>query len=353
MLWILTLFLFYVLHYYVGPKNKEMLPYSMISQGVIVICIILWLADLSFDRSMHLFILSASIATVIASVYYLYNSLDKIWIISSRLGLTDKSLPNVNFISQTVFIFSTLTLYQAFFKDKNKKIYIILFVIQLIFILLSGTKRAIIGLPVFYIIFMFIKNKKSFFRFALPLIIIIGLFIYLIFYTELLYNIVGERLEGMLYALGIVQNDSFNIGDNSTNIRKDLFNSAMNMIPDTPIFGYGFGYFETHSGLNTKVQTFHSHNNYLEIFLSYGIFGFMLYYNMFIRTTLRLIKRKSKTIIRYLFLTFFLVLFIIIEPSSVTFSFMPTYYLYLYFAYMYSWERDYNSLENTIINSRK
>jgi O-antigen ligase len=127
----------------------------------------------------------------------------------------------------------------------------------------------------------------------------------------------------------------------------------MNMIPDTPIFGYGFGYFETHSGLNTKVQTFHSHNNYLEIFLSYGIFGFMLYYNMFIRTTLRLIKRKSKTIIRYLFLTFFLVLFIIIEPSSVTFSFMPTYYLYLYFAYMYSWERDYNSLENTIINSRK
>ncbi len=343
LIWILLLFSFYTFHYFLAPQNKEISVYSMLSQCVIVLCIILWLCDLEYEGAFDVFVFSASIASVVISLYYVYYSIGDVLLLNMRLGgVTDNVLSNINYTSQIVLMISSLSLYKIFFEKKYNKLYVIIFFIQFLFILLSGTKRAIISLPIFYIVFILIKNRRSFFKYILPLTIGLGLFIYLLLNNELLYNIAGERLEGMFYALGIVQDNKFDIGDNSTNIRKELFNTAIGMIPETPIWGRGLGYFETHSGLNTHVQIFHSHNNYLELYLCYGLIGFLMYYSIFFRTTIRLFRKKKKSTMVYLFLAYFLVLYVIIEPSSVTFYTLPIYYLYLYFAYLYSWKRDSN-----------
>ena len=350
------MFLFFFLHYYLAPLNIEMRPFGMLSQGVIVICVIFWLSDLPFERAMYLFIVSATIASVMASVYVLSLYLNDIDVMIMRLGWGDESrtIRNINFISQSVFIYSTFTLYQAFFREKNNKMFALLFLIQFIFIVLSGTKRAIIGLPVFYLVFTFLNHRKSFFKYVIPAILGIGLFGYLLINIEFLYNIAGYRLEGMLYAFGIIEDSRYYIWDSSTEGRKLVYIAAFNMIFDTPLLGHGFAYFQTHSvGFNSSIHVLHTHNNYLELFLNYGFVGFVLYYSIFIRTTLRLIRRKNKTIMTYFFLTFFFVLYFIIEPSSVTFNVLPIYYLYLYFAYMYSWKQDSYSPNNKMLKSEE
>lgn len=336
LLWIVALFLFFWLHSILGPYNKDMPLYSMLSQGLIVIIVILWLGDLPIERAFYLFIVSSTIASVLVSIYVLtYYLGNNIMAINARLGADSDFLEirNINFISQSVFLFSTLTMYQVFFGEKNNKIFAFLFIIQLILVLLSGTRRAIIGLPLFYIAFTYIKQQKLFYKYFLPLILGVGLFLYLLINNEFLYNIAGNRLEGILYVLGITNG----IGDDSTVLRKTLFDESFKMIPLTPFWGNGFAYFETHSiGLNTGIISYHSHNNFMELYLNYGIFGFILYYSVFIGTMFRLIRRRNKTRITFLFITFFFFLFFIIEPSSVTYFELPTYYLYLFFAYIYS-----------------
>ncbi len=278
--------------------------------------------------------------------------LDDILAFGGRLGEEDSTgaIRNINFISQSVFIFSTFTMYQVFFGQKNNKIFFILFIIQMVLIALSGTKRAIIGLAIFYIILTYIKYHKSFFKYTVSIILVIGLLSYLLINNAFLYEIIGFRIEMMLFDLDITQSIGRGLIDRSTEMRKELMFDAFNMTLDTPILGNGYAYFQTHSvGFNSATRTYHSHNEYLELFINYGFIGFVLYYSRFMRTTYRLVKKKNKTVLTYFFLIFFLYFFLIIEPSSVTYYSLPIYYIYLYFAYMYSWERDSSTLSKNLL----
>ncbi len=352
LVWILFLFIFFMLHYYIGQRNKEMGVFGMMSQMVIVVCVILWLGDLPFDRAMYIFMVSATIASVLASVYVLFFHLGDVLTYGERLGSDEEStaLRNINYVAQNVFLFASFTLYLAFFGEKKKKIYILLFMIQFVLVVLSGTKRAIIGLVVFYIILTIFKYRKSVYKHFIIIIFVIGTFFYLIINNDFLYNIVGFRIEVMLYDLGVYNVIGRNIQDSSTGLRLELFNDAYKMALDTPILGHGYAYFETHSvGFNSAFRGYHSHNNYLELIINYGLIGFILYYGIFIRTTFRLIRKKNKTNLTHLFLTFFLILYFVIEPSSVTYYVLPTYYLYLYFAYIYSFKRNTSTLSKNLL----
>ena len=339
--WILTLFAFFMLHYYLMPINQHASIFAWLTQLVIVLCVIFMLGSLTFERAMYLFMISATIASVLASVYTLVYFSGESIAYMLRLGDINSTggLRNINYIAQNVFFFSTFTLYLIYTKKKNR-IYVIFFIIQLILVLLSGTKRTFFSLTIFLIVLNYERFRKSFLKNSLLLIFYLGVLLYFLFNNDLLYNILGSRIEIMLADLGLIQANSLNLIDNSTNIRRLLWDEASKMAYDTPLLGYGHAYFQTHSfGFNTAESTFHTHNQYTELYLSFGIFGFLLYYSLFVTTTIRLIRKKNKTEMTYLFLAFFVALFFIIEPSSVTYHVLPTYYLYLFFAYMYSMQK--------------
>ncbi len=343
--WIFGVFVFYIIHYYLSPQYAELQILTVFNQGFCAILIILWIGDVDFNKSLYITVISTSIASVIISVYTINFFLSvNIFEIVERLGSDNSSseIRNINFIAQSILFFSSFTLYYYYYEKNRNFIFFVVSIVQFSFILLSGSRRALLGYAVFFVVLVYLKNKRAIFK-TIPIIVfmILGM-LYIIMNNDVLYSIVGYRLEGLMNMIGL--SDS-NVIDRSTEIRADLFFAGLNMISQNPILGNGYAYFETHSiGFNAVYAVYHTHNNYLELFLNYGIIGFILYYYIFFKTYLKLTSKKDKSPLTYLFLTFFIILFVIIEPSSVTFSELPIYYFYLYLPYMYSKQNTFSRI---------
>ena len=88
---------------------------------------------------------------------------------------------------------------------------------------------------------------------------------------------------------------------------------------ESPLIGYGIDNYRILLGKNIGLITY-AHNNYIELLVGVGILGTVIYYAMYVNALICLLRSKKNLNLRYLFLTFLLVVFIIDFASVNYFS---------------------------------
>ena len=189
-------------------------------------------------------------------------------------------------------------------------------------VILTGSRNGILIL-LLYIVFIFNMIYKR--KIALKIIlIIIGIGGIGIAITKIpvLYDIIGERLIELLQHF--FGNDT---AEGSIMARERFTNYAIDWIKEKPLLGYGVGAFK-------YVYDNVTESNYLEMLVSGGVFGLIIYYLYSIPVIKRFLVIKEKDdVVKILF---FIILSIwIIEYGSVTFlsraylMFIPVYFAYI------------------------
>ena len=344
-LWLATLFLFYVLHnYFLYPKNSPLGKVDFISQFLITFIIIIWTLNLEFKQALRCLTIAGALASI-AMLFYLFTTgitsfLAEAMTGYTRLGKENDYIRNMNYVTLLVLLFSAFSLYYAFYSSQ-KKFFLFLFFFQVCLILLSGSKKAFLGAVMIFVGLYFLKYGRKIFKYVIPLSFTMFLVLYLLLHNTFLYNVIGYRLEAGLAVIGFeIENSQLEqTALNSDNLRIELLEKAIEMSSDIPLLGKGFAYFQTHTiGFNSINHVYHSHNNYLELYINYGIIGFLLYYSMYIYTFLKILFKRKEPL-GYVFIIFFIVLFFILEPTIVSFYMSPCIYLFLYMSYRYLLEK--------------
>lgn len=136
---------------------------------------------------------------------------------------------------------------------------------------LSGSKKAIIIILVTLLLYILRSSKSHKVRnVMLAVLLLIGA-LYAIYNVPFLYDFVGHRFEDML--------DAFfeEGGDRSSQIRQNMMQFGMEAFAKKPILGYGPSGFANLYGFISGAAVY-SHNNFIEILVSTGLVGFVLYY---------------------------------------------------------------------------
>lgn len=186
----------------------------------------------------------------------------------SRIGV------EINYNANTVgFILSMSGIISLFlFKYHNSKQFLIFSGLFIFFSLFSGSRKALAVLFVGILIIMSlsIKNKKRLFlSFGLS-IILVGFLYYAIINIQPLYEILGRRVESFIS----IFTGSGKV-DNSTNTRISMIARGYQLFLEKPLFGYGLGTYTFLGGFGM-----YSHNNYIEMLVSVGLIGTLIYYFM-------------------------------------------------------------------------
>lgn len=203
--------------------------------------------------------------------------------------------------------------------NKNRKIYILGLCILLPCMMLNGTKKNIIAMIVFFVLYCIFNAKNPLDAFLKVLILGIGIvFLYnFIISNDYLYSVIGYRIE--LYVKSIV-NDDIETFDNSTRDRTLMRKEATQYFKESPIYGNGISSFMYKFGDKYGIYLY-SHNNYLEILCDLGIIGFIIYYSWFLRSVIFLIKRiLSKKDYLEIFMLSFLITELVLDYGTVSFD---------------------------------
>ena len=183
---------------------------------------------------------------------------------------------------------SSLFLY---FKEK-KKLYLIPQILFWIVIIWSGSRDCCaFGLVADSLLYflcgkndIFSKLKKGFF---IGIVALLGLVI--VMKVPAAYNIIGYRFEGYIKKTEM-----------SAISRDTMKDTAIRLIKEEPVWGYGIGTFQTFSG---SFGTW-AHNNYLELMVGGGIILTILYYIPIIIAFLKVLFKKNKDIYEKLAFSF-------------------------------------------------
>lgn len=319
-IWLVTIFTMYNLWGVFFTNESGKFPFAYInSHFIIVVEIISCFIGLDTNEVVEKISDVSIISSIMSIIYVVVNEKSMIMFGNVRIGTSTSG--NVDVFGMYLGIMSIFTLYRAMMQQK--KIYYLLYGVQVAFMLLTGSKQALIYIAVAFYAFTIYTNKNKAYKYIIALAVAIA-FIYSIFNVPVLYELVGHRIQIMLVSFG------FNINgieaSRSTDLRMDMIRKAFDLFWDNPIFGGGYGYFATRSGFNV-----YSHNTYTEILVSYGLFGFILYYLYFFKTTIRYLFIKSRSKEAQLFLVI-MVSVLLGDTVRITFSQTALNYVLLFLA---------------------
>lgn len=161
--------------------------------------------------------------------------------------------------------------------NKRRRVYYLLFAINLIFMILSASRKAFLflGIPLAVMLILSSKNSAKIIR-NIIIVILMGLIaLLLLFNVDFLYELVGNRLETMINGfLGVGEVDA------STLTRLSLIEYGIEWFKDSIWYGYGGGNFVLFSaamGINSG-EGYYAHNNYVEMLVDFGVIGFIIFY---------------------------------------------------------------------------
>jgi O-antigen ligase len=161
------------------------------------------------------------------------------------------------------------------YSRQEKKWFWFMFAILTSILILSGTRKALLFIPIalfgwFYVL----KHRKNVFKLFMYLIVIAMICIigyYISISNEILYSTFGYQFENVIKYM---TNGSDSIEDASMLTRLALIKKAEGAYQLRPVTGWGldnFRYIFNNGG-------YYAHNNFLEILVSGGWIGFVLYY---------------------------------------------------------------------------
>lgn len=245
---------------------------------------------------------------------------------AQRLGAT---LGNENIIGILISIGVVFSCYMIIFLKKF--LYIPLAIISFIAVLLTGSRTSLIFCIIGIIFLLFCKVRKKIIKILLiSICILIALIIFykIVMSNDVLYYIIGRRIEGLLNIFV----EGGNV-DKSTLMRQDMIKKGIEIFKEKPLLGYGHKNYSLISGFNL-----YSHNNFIELLCSVGLIGIITYYSMYFLILIRLLKLKNQ--LKWPFIIINFIIFIL-GMSSVQYYQKYTYIILAVSYCIYDIERKY------------
>lgn len=202
----------------------------------------------------------------------------------------------------------------------NFVLMVIFILINLIIVFLSASRKALlfIAIPCALMFLFYNASKQNFIKRVLVTIVAIVIFIVLIFNVPFLYNLIGNRLEGMIN--GILQLGNV---DSSTIFRLRAITYGLEWFKERPILGSGLNNFKNLLGTNVQSwagsEGVYAHNNYIELLVDVGIIGTLLYYSLYIYIFIKYIKKFDKSSLLKIMMFGLLITLIICEFGIVSY----------------------------------
>ena len=142
---------------------------------------------------------------------------------------------------------------------------------------LTGSRKALLFVVLTIIAILLIQQKagiKGKIKALIGILVTLVISLYVIFNVELLYTIIGVRMEHLFsYILGKGANEG------SINIRANMIDMGLDWFQERPITGYGIDNFRSLYGIEAIGGEFtYSHNNLVELLVGIGIIGTFLFY---------------------------------------------------------------------------
>lgn len=184
-------------------------------------------------------------------------------------------------------------LISAYFFSSQKKCRLLLATLILLFSLcafMTGSKNALFILGFQFGIYFFLISEKR--KKFLVIIGIIGAGILgyrFVMTNEVLYDLVGNRLERMLSLF----TGGTNV-DGSTIERLYFMQTAWMLFKQHFLIGIGMNNFSAYLSSIGYINAVYSHSGFLELLATQGLLGFLLYYSLYIKTLKYFIKCKFK-----------------------------------------------------------
>lgn len=229
-------------------------------------------------------ILGVVVISALPSLLYGFINLDSPTNFVQGIGLPRAqsffSHPN-NYAHYLLVIFIFLMIYFEWEKDQSKRLFLVLLrVTQFIVafcILLTFSRSGIVALGLIIVLFR-VKNLKTF-SYALFIISIIFFILYYFF------------PEFISYTINITLTSN-NIHESTLASRFDIWSTALHLIKNNWLFGVGPGQSNILIGII-------AHNDYIRIFLEYGLLGIIFYFWVLFRQLFdsQLLKRYAKNIV--------------------------------------------------------
>lgn len=193
-------------------------------------------------------------------------------------------------------------------------------------ILLTGTRKTILLIVASLFFIPLIKSGVSFTSLAKKLIMFfVGVTVLYIVIMNVpqLYNIFGSRLENVITS--IIDGDAV---DGSMFVRDRIAFEASYYSQIEPLYGWGLDSFGTTLG----TDGLYAHNNYLEILVSSGYVGFIIYFSRYFLIMTKLILQVVKSEEKSTALSFIVLVLVlmILEYWQVTFIFRPMMIPYIF-----------------------
>ena len=211
---------------------------------------------------------------------------------------------SANSISFSCAVSAALSIYLS--KMEKKKSFLIYGFLLCIGVILTGSRKGILILALLLLATINLIYKKNIIKKVLFLICGGLLLWFLIMKIPAFYNILGERLLELINKIL-----GYSTTEGSIIARERYKNFAFEMINNSPLYGYGLGYFKYLYGNVTE-------SNYLEMIVSGGIIGLILYYISLIPIFVKYFLQKNKNDLLKLFFLIFISI-LIIDYGSVTY----------------------------------
>lgn len=267
----------------------------------IIICLILtWIFSL-YITNIHAFKCICwcyMIVSLINTIILLYKN-DLVLTAGDRLGVEMDISPNdiaTYLMYALIYAFWLFTIE----KERTKRIIILIIIAFITYpLILTGGRKFFLA-PLLFLFFTMMMNTNSSgknvrMRNICIICIIVVIVWYLVLNVPVLYNTLGNRLEGLINSLtgkGDV--------DLSAKIRGKLRQLAYKGWLEKPIWGYGFDTFKYYSVQN-GLPFYYSHSNITELLFNGGLIQFFAYYWFFIMILRKCFKNKAQNTIVHSF----------------------------------------------------
>src|SRR5690625_3963952 len=255
----------------------------------------------NLNKTLFLFANIGLLFTVFITVL----SLDTLFI--GRLGTNisfiifgNEVIYNANTISIIAGFSFLIYLYRFIFNKSIITIFLLIWLI--IIILLTGSRKGLFLLILGTPLLIFLLNPKKRIRNVLFGGLCIIVLYVLIMNITILYNIIGYRMEALV---NIVLGEQ--VEEASVNTRKIFVERGWDYFLLKPWTGYGLDNFRNLPG---SYGTY-SHNNYIELLISGGVFSFIFYYAIRIFVLVKLFINRSNNKINQLLFVILLLLLLI------------------------------------------
>lgn len=243
-----------------------------------------------------------------------------------RLG---KEISQENIFGMYASTLGVIYLYMILYEKKYK--YLILETMMIILITASGSRKAFLAILFGFIVILLIKfGFKKLYKVVFYLLIggAAGYFILQIPMFDLVLKRISDLVEVLLGGQS----------DYSAVLRKEFIYSGLDWFYKRPLQGYGIDNYQILAAEFLGTPSY-AHNNYIELLVDVGIFGFIAYYIMYYKVLINLIKRNEmKSEIRNI-LILILSMFLFFDIATVSYLSKINYiFIIIGFAYINSFK---------------